>query len=476
MVSTYGAPQVDGLDAADQDVLNGLWATLEKRRPRNVLRTRYYDSKNALRDLGIALPPQLREVEAAVGWPAKAVDSMSRRTIFDGFRAIGANTADLGLDAILDENRMDAKMPQVHTSALIHACAFTFVTNGDVEAGQPAVLITTRSALDASGVWDKLLGELSAALEIAARDSYGRAVSMVLHFHNRYIGIQWDGRRWRGFERRHRFGMLAEPIAYKAELDRPFGHSRISRPVMYLTDAAVRTNLRTEIGAEFYNAPQRYALGADEDAFADEDGNPVPAWQAILGRLLLLSRDEDGNLPQVGQFAQQTMQPNLDQMRSISQQFAGETSLPVGSLGIVQDNPASAEAIRAANEELGTEIEHWRRTSLSPAWTRQARRALAMLDDSPASRAVYATLSTQWGKWSEPSEVSQAQAAQARVTAFPLMADSDVELERAGYTRDEIDRARAEQAKVANRSNLQALLAAGQAASDAGAVAALQGS
>src|SRR3546814_7117471 len=72
---------------------------------------------------------------------------------------------------------------------------------------------------------------------------------------------------------------------------------------MYHTDAGMRTMRRTEVGAEFFNAPQRYALGADEDAFTDANGNPVPAWTIMLGRLLALSRDEDGELPQVGQFA-----------------------------------------------------------------------------------------------------------------------------------------------------------------------------
>lgn len=458
-------PQVDGLDAADQDVLAGLVRKLNLKQPRNRLRTKYAEGKQGLVDLGISLPPSMKEIEAVVGWPMKGVNSLSRRNIMQGFTATAASPEDLGLVDLWDSNHLDSKAPRAHTSALIHSCAFAFVTDGDVEAGQPKTLITTRSAIDATGNWDRWTESLSEALEIVARDSYGNATSMVLHFPGRYVLIQWDGRRWRGFERRHRFGMLAEALPYQAELENPFGKSRISRAVMYYTDAGVRTMLRTEVSAEFYNAPQRYVLGADEDAFMNPDGTPSTGWQVMLGRLLTLSRDEDGNLPEVGTFAQQSMQPNIEHLRSIAMMLAGELSIAVGSLGIVQDNPDSAEAIRARNEELGIEIEHWQRTTLGPAWKRLAQKALAIVDDSPAALAAYRTIRPQWGSWAQSSEVSQAQASLARVQAVPRLAETDVELEHMGYTADEIGRIQAQWAKSASRQNIAAL--ASQALADA---------
>ena len=177
----------------------------------------------------------------------------------------------------------------------------------------------------------------------------------------------------------------------------------------------------------------------------------------MLGRLLTLSRDEDGELPEVGQFAQQSMQPNIEQLRSIAMMLAGELSIAVGSLGIVQDNPDSAEAIRARNEELGIEIEHWQRTTLGPAWKRLAQKALAIGDDSPAALAAYRTIRPQWGSWAHASEVSQAQASLARVQAVPRLAETDVELEHMGYTQDEIDRIQAQWARSGGSAALRAI-------------------
>lgn len=458
---------VPDLPAGDRATLNMLVQRVREKAGRNLLRRRYYDGHNRLKDLGISIPPTLTDLEVVVGWPAKAVDSMSRRTILEGFQSASANADDLGVSEIWDGNRLDSEAPASHTSSLMHSVSFVSTTAGDVLAGQPAAIIRARSAEWAAAEWDPVMRCLSAAVLVLAVDPLTReATEVEFHVPGVAYSIRVVEGRWQTVNvstyRSWEPGVPIEPLPYRSALDRPFGRSRISRGVMYFTDAAVRTMLRTEVGAEFYNAPQRYALGADEDAFKDKAGNLVPAWQVMLGRLLTLSRDEEGELPTVGQFAQQSMQPNIEQLRSIATMFAAETSLPVGSLGIVQDNPSSAEAITAANEELGIEIEHWRRTSLSPGWRRVMKRALVIANHqggavpTATELRAYGSVVPQWGSWSAPSEASQAQASLARVQAIPRLAETDVELERM-YTRDEVDRIKAQWARSASRANLAAL-------------------
>lgn len=447
-----------GLEQSERKIATELVAQLNSKWLRNTLRRRYYDGHNALKDLGIAIPPPLKTVEVVVGWPAKAVDSMIDRTTLQGFRSTSRSVAmDAFLGDVWESNRLAVEIPSAHTSALIHSCAFVFVSRGDVSLGEPEVLISAKSAEDASALWDARRRRVSAALSVDDRDpATGEAT--LLHL---YLPAM-EGRPGRVMQiRRNYWGALeavevstfsgpvpVEVLPYQPSLTRPFGKSRITRAVMYNTDAAMRTMLRTEVGAEFYNAPQRYALGADENAFTDGDGNPVPAWTVMLGRLLSMSRDEDGELPQVGQFAQQSMQPNVEQLRSIAQMFASEVSLDVGSLGIVQDNPSSAEAIRARHEELGVKIENWRTSVLAPTWKRILGHGAAMVDGSASLAAEIDSISAQWGSWSAPSEVSQAQASLARVQAVPRLAETDVELERMGYTPDDIVRIRADWART----------------------------
>ncbi|MBQ1163938.1 phage capsid protein, partial [Streptomyces sp. A73] len=69
-----------------------------------------------------------------------------------------------------------------------------------------------------------------------------------------------------------------------------------------ITDAACRRLMGMEVASEFYGAPQRYILGASESAFQDAEGNTQRAWETYIGRVLALERDEDGQVPTVGQF------------------------------------------------------------------------------------------------------------------------------------------------------------------------------
>lgn len=392
------APTVPGLSGAHQALVKRHVETIMRKANRVRLRRRYYDHKAGLKDLGIALPPHLRNrIEMATGMPAKAVDARVRRTILDGFSlASGVDPASLGVDEVVTRNRLTSLLPQATTSALIESTAFLFVTVGDEAAGEPRALVTARGAEFATGTWSPRLWALSDALSILSVDDSGTPDHMVLYVPNRAIVMRRDGGRWDIRQSVHELGVPVEPIPYKPMLDRPFGRSVITRTVMSLTDSMVRTLIRTEIGAEFYNAPQRWAMGADEKAFVGPDGSPRSGWEVTLGKLLALGRDDEGNVPTVGQFPQQSMEPNVAQIRAIAQLFSSETNVPLRDLGVVGDNPESSQAIQTANEGLELDVQFWETAVLEAAVARTMVNALRLYDDSPAARAEYAGLKCRW--------------------------------------------------------------------------------
>ena len=88
------------------------------------------------------------------------------------------------------------------------------------------------------------------------------------------------------------------------------GRSEITPAVRSLTDSAMRTLVGAEVAREFYAVPQRYLMGAPESFFLDEDGNPRGAWDAMMGKILAIERDEEtGDVPNVGSFAANSMSP-----------------------------------------------------------------------------------------------------------------------------------------------------------------------
>ena len=458
---------VPEMAGADLDLLRELIAHWQAKLPRNLLRRRYYDGKNRLRDLGISIPPALRSVETVVGWPAKAVSAMSHRINFEGFVAPGSDDP-FGLSSVMADNQAAVELPQLWTSALVHSVAFLAVTEGDPLAGEPAVLLQPVSALHGTALWDRRRRALRAALIVSGvSEDEASPTEMVLLLPDR-VGVcaRRPGGRWAVVWRRHSLGRVpVEPVVYSPDLDRPFGRSRISRGVMSITDEAVRTVLRTETSAEFYTSPQRYALGVDEDPFVDKDGNPVPRWEAVLGRVWTIGNDEDGNTPTVGQFAQMTMQPHTDHLRTIAARFASEASLPMSSLGIVQDNPASAEAIFAAKEDLVIECQSAMR-SFGASLSRAGQTAVMLRDGLSEPPREALALQAKWANPATPSVVSAADAAVKFVAAVPDLAESTVILEQMGFSQSDITRVLADRARRRGRSVIESALAAAGSVGD----------
>ena len=446
---------MQGVTDQELDIIRGLIAVWAKKRPRNVLRSVYFDAKMPFRDLGIGVPPQiLRKVKAAVGWPAKAVTKLAERSVFDAFVAPNSTTDPFEISALLDDNRFDLELPQAIESAYKHSCAFMTTTLGDTASGDPDVLIMARSAEWSAGTWDKKRRVVSAMLAITDVDQDGHPTGMdvllpdvVLICRRRPSGA------WVTSRQENPLGeVLAEPLAWSPQLDRPFGRSRISRPVMAITDNAIRSVVRGEGAAEFFAAPRMLALGVSEDAF--KSGK----WQAAIDRWFAIGRDEEGELPKVEQLPQMTMQPLIDHYRMYATQFAGETDLPISALGIVQDNPPSAEALYAAEKDLIVAARASNRV-LGAALRRVAQRAVMLRDGDDEISNELRGLRPTWVNPAFTSPTTAVQALNQLVTVFPWMAETDDALRYAGFEGPEITRMKSDRTKSAGGGVLERILA-----------------
>lgn len=440
---------IENLPDNDKAILQQLLSEWSKKRYRNVLRTTYYEGKQLFRDFGISIPPQLRSFEPTLGWVAKGVDALVDRTHFEGFVSSGEN--DFGVSEIVFDNNLEDEFQQSFTSSAMHACSFLTVTHGG--DGEPDVLVLPHAADESTALWDSRRRALSAFLAVTAWEAGSPSGLLMMTPERVYRFTRVDGKWFGKFDRNPVGEVLAVALPYKPELKRPFGHSRISRAAMSITDAALRTVLRAEVSSEFYSSPQRWVLGADVEAFAGDN-----KWKAVMGRLLALERDEDGEVPQVGQFAATSPQPHTDQLRMWASLFAGEMGLSLNSLGIVQDNPSSAEAMYAAKEDLITDA--IRATS---TWGRSLVKAMhlaVMLRDGLDS--VPAGLKDMRAQFTDPSMASpsaQADAFVKRAQVIPGFAESEVGLEMAGLTREQILRFKAERKRVGAQNLLAALTA-----------------
>ena len=76
---TYQTLTVPGLSDDEHDALNANLSRLLARRGRNYKRSCLYDGKNAMNRSSV-VPEQYYALGIALGWSAKAVDGLTRRT------------------------------------------------------------------------------------------------------------------------------------------------------------------------------------------------------------------------------------------------------------------------------------------------------------------------------------------------------------------------------------------------------------
>lgn len=425
----HGAVNVGGMPEPYGGMLRDLMGLWGSKLVRNQLKYRYYNGKNHLKDFGISVPPQLLNVETVVGWPAKAVDAMAVRSRFDGFTATDAEVQSL-LDDITNRSRLRVKYRQAVQSELIHSCCFATV--GVDEDGEPH--IDLHSAETAAARWDVAKGRIAYGMAIEGIDKDGRPVMVKLYAEDAVVDVSLHGDTVTGWKTEPiTMGRpTMEAFTYRPTFRRPFGQSRITRAVMSITDSAVREALRTEISAEFFTSPQKYLLGADREAL-----NGKTKWEAYIGNIFAVSRDANGDLPQFGQLAQGSMQPHTDYMRSLAARFSGETNIPISTLGVIHDQPASAEAIYAANEGLVIDVEDLNDGSRETLRT-LALMAMAAYLDVPlnALEARYRDFTPNFRNPAMPSIVSQTDAMVKVASVVPGFAGTDVFFEQLGFPED----------------------------------------
>lgn len=451
MIDTLVVP---GLTESDNAALNECLGQLRAVEGINATRRRYLECKQLVRHLGISIPPGLQSFETVIGWPYKAVKSLASRIKLGGFAVPGGDGSEFGIDRIWADNRLSIEAHHAHMSALTYGVSFVAVMAGG--EGEPDVVVRTLSPTSSTALWDANRRRASAALSVVSTEG-GYPTEFILYLADKIVTAVFDRGRWVVEDEPHSLGRCPVVVlAYDSSPEYPFGRSRISQGVMKITDEAIRTALRMEVSAEFYSAPQRYILGADEGAFTGPNGETKTGWESIQGRLLALSKDEDGDTPTVGQFSQASMQPHTEMLRTIAAKFAGETSIPVNSLGIIHDNPASDAAMHTAYLDLNSDAEA-AHDPFGAAWVDAMRMAVEIVDGDSEGLEL---LTTKWRDPSTPTKASIADAVTKLVQVGVLPADSAVTLEMMGFDQVTIDRIMADRRRASAGVRLDALVAA----------------
>lgn len=472
MSDTRRIPVAD-LTHAEQNALDELVLQWRAKRPRNALRAAFYDMKNASNALMSSnAPVAVKRRKFVLGWTGMSVDKLARRcNLEDFYDRNGNDLGSLGLDDVIRANRLTSEVNQAGVSGLVQAVSWLITTQGDTEAGEPAVLVHGRDALTGTGMWDPRRRAIRSFLSLTDFDDRGEPVAMVMYLPNLNVTMTKREGRWRVERREHVYGVPVDPLRYKPRIGRPFGSSRITRAAMSIHEQALAAMIRADVNGEAYSLPRYALLGATEEAFQNADGSPKPTWQAAWDVIWAIGDDEGAEDPRLAradikQFHGQSPEPQNAHLRMLAQMFSGETGIPIGELGIIGDsNPTSYEALVASRDDIIATAEQTT-DDWSPDVASCARRALAMLNDTlPDDLDIVP-------RWRAPQYVSRAAAADAGskvIDKAPWLADSEVGLELLGLSRDQITRAMNARTRAQRASLLAQLTGLGTTSGDASA-------
>ena len=376
---------------------------LISKRSRVQLRYKQYAMKHSDYEVGITIPPEIRQrYKAVMGWCAKGVDALADRLVFREF----AND-DFAVNEIFHANNPDIFFDSAVLSALIASCCFVYISMDD--DGMPRLQIIEAS--NATGVIDPITGLLTEGYAVLQRDDNENPILEAYFLNDRTWYYPKDEKPY-SIENKSGIPLLV-PIIHRPDAVRPFGRSRITRSAMYYQRYAKRTLERADITAEFYSFPQKYVVGLSQNA------EPMDTWKATISSMLQFTKDEEGGNPTLGQFTTSNMSPFTEQLRTAAAGFAGEMGLTLDDLGFVSDNPSSVEAIKASHEGLRLAGKKAQR-SLGSGLLNVAYVAACLRDSKNFTRTIFMNTVPKWEPLFE-----------ADASALGLIGDAAIKLNQA---------------------------------------------
>jgi len=398
-----------------------MYGDLAKHQGGNDIKNAYYDGTHAPVNVGLNVPPSMRENIPHIEWGGVVVDAIDERIEFMGWQD---STTNLGLDEVFQANMLDVESGLAHLDALTFGVGFVKVAEGDVGEANP--LVTVEPTMGTTGVWDHRVRRLSSAFTLEPAEGLWEPEKATLYLPDKTIYLVREAGRWvqddvieHGY---HRVPVVQ--VANRTSASMRLGHSEISLPVRDLVDEAARVILAMAVNREFLSAPQRLVLGASP--------GDIDSWKVMTGALWTIEADEDGNVPEVKVIAQASPGPHIEQLKALAAQLATASGVPDWYFGVSPTaNPSSADAIRASEVRLIKKAER-RAKMFGRAWMEVA--TLAMLVKTGSIPEELSQMSCLWGNPATPTAAAQADEASKLVGSGVLPARSRVTYRRVGLS------------------------------------------
>lgn len=375
------------------------------------MNTSYYEAERRPEAIGITVPVQMQSLLAHVGYPRLYVDSIAERQAVEGFRLGDSDEADQELWGWWQANNLDIEAPLGYTDAYVHGKSYITISQPDpkIDIGwDPTVpIIRVEPPTRMYAEIDPRIGKVAKAIRVAYNSEGNEIQAATLYTMNDTFGWYRSGGAWvPWFQYTH--GLQAVPVVplpNRTRLSDLYGTSEITPELRSMTDAAARILMLMQATAELMGVPQRLIFGIKPEEIGVDSETGQTFFDAYLARILAFE-DSDGKIQQFSAAELANFTNALDQ---IAKQVAAYTGLPPQYLSTASDNPASAEAIRAAESRLIKKVER-KNLIFGGAWEEAMRLSWRMMKGGDVPPDML-RMETIWRDPSTPTYAAKADAA-----------------------------------------------------------------
>lgn len=331
------------------------------------LLAKYRDAEQRLLHMGLALPPELRMFETVINVPGMACRETSGRQELRTFQRLDfpfsesesarARKQRLAAAQTLQEswefNNLASQQIVTHMNARTFGRTFVSVGSNEDDPEQP--LIRNESPQGLGYIVDTRKAQITAVFRQYQRPTNAAMAtpeSGTLYLPTGTLHLEMTSGGWKIADRDdHGLGV----VPFVMFVNQPWvsgGRSEMA-DVIGKTDAIARMITNMQATGETLALPHRWATGITEKDFVDQNGNPLPAWEAYMTVIKAVSNSD----ARFGSFDVAQLSNFNDAVNNMLAWCATELGLPTRYAGKETVNPASEGAIIADEIRLIKRVE-----------------------------------------------------------------------------------------------------------------------
>ena len=315
---------------------------------------RYYQGRQRIEQLGMAIPPSMRRFLVIANWPRVVVDTVEHRQNVRSLILPGEETADPQLRAIWDASNMDAHVKMFNRDRMIYGRAYMSVGTNESDSSLP--LIRVESPREMTAVVDVRRETVTAAARFYGEDENGqKPTNVTLYLPNQTVWVKRgsDG-RWSEVDRDvHNLGAVPVVVHLNRRMSGSWvGESQLTDIIPW-TDAGARTFTNLQFVIEAHGSPRKYMTGVEKGEFIGEDGKPLSQWEAYFDAIHTLTNPN----AKVGQLPAADVSNFETAVSMYGKQAAIQTGFPARYFGVHTTNPPAEGAMHADESQLVESVE-----------------------------------------------------------------------------------------------------------------------